>query len=1104
MFGFAPYWDMANWKLWQLQRLSTVAYFGVTLDGNGNPVHDEGWTAWTGQQLTDLVSAAHAAGVRVLVTIKCFDTPTISSIVSTPAHAQQAVATAISLARQRGLDGVDVDFEGATSPTYPTIAQDLTSFMGGLTAATHAAINGSEVVVDTYSGSASWDGGLFNIGALAPNVDAFFVMAYDMNFDNTPGHASADAPLNGGTYNDTTLIQQYLSKAPASKVILGIPYYGYKWNVGSPGPNAPDSGSAVADTYSGTFDDFSCAPQLTKQWDATAASPWATWWSPATADPCGGNHNSWREMYYEDVTSIGAKYDLANQSNIRGMGIWALGYDDGHTELWDLIAGHVNVSHAPVAQAVSPAGPVTSTAFTVSWGVAAGSVPATSYQIFVSQDGGAWAPWLSTSATSATFHGFAGHGYAFYAEAFGAGGYGSGAPNASTPAQPATHIAPGATPAEPFTGLYAVDAYGGLLPGSSPALPPSAAWPGWRIVRGRLDGAGRPGRLRPRRLRRHPPLRIGAGARHQRLLVGVGHRPRPRHLPRRRRRVYRRRLGRRPPGRRRPARLRHLVLAAVGHRPGDRARRLRPGRPPGLGGRRLGRRPSLRRRRGAPGELLLAGMGHRPGDRLGLHRRTAGRLRPRRLGRGPSLRCRAGARHLRLLAGLGHRPRARHPPRRGRRLRRRRLGRVPPDRRRPGGRRTRVHPGPGRRPRRDGELTLSDRRLRIVTPRFGEAVVGGAEAVARDLALRLGAAGWRVEVLTTCAVEAVTWANRLPAGTSYDGPVTVHRHPTAIRRPPRLFHQLSRVVFRLPPALRPEALWVALQGPFSPGLVRALAAAPAAPTLFLPYLYHPALRGAPRSRGARLLMPAAHEERPLCLRSVARLVAAVDGFLYATPEERALLESAHPAAAQRAWRVGNTGIDAPADVDPGRARARLGLDGPYLLHAGRAATGKGIDDLLAALTRLRGTHPEVRLVLAGDAGAPAGDDRRGGPGGPGWSGSCSGTRSPAPPRWWCRATSRASPCSPSRPGRWAGRPCSTAPPRRSPGRRRGSGGAILYRGPAELAAAAEALLDDPDRGAALGACGRRFVEDRYRWAAVLEGVTALVDEAERRAALRGG
>ena len=484
VFGFAPYWDMANWKQWQLQRLSTIAYFGVTLDGNGNPVHDEGWPAWTGQQLTDMVGAAHAAGVRVLVTVKSFDTPTISSIVSNPSHAQNAISTAISLARQRGLDGVDVDFEGATSPTYPTIAQDLTTFMGGLTTQTHAAIGGSEVVVDTYSGSASWDGGLFNIGALAPNVDAFFVMAYDMNFDNTPNHASADAPLNGWTYDDTKLVAQYTSKAPASKLILGVPYYGYKWSVAQPAANAATSGAAMADTYSGVFTDFACAAQLTKSWDATAASPWATWYSAASGDPCGGNFNSWREMYYEDVTSIGAKYDLANQSNLRGAGIWALGYDDGHTELWDLIGGHLNVSHAPIATVTAPAGPLSSTAFGVSWGVISGSVPATSYQIFVSQDGGAWTPWLSTSATSATFHGFAGHGYAFYAEAFGAGGRGSGAPNSSTPAQPTTQIAAGASRAQPFTGLYAVDAYGDLLAASSPPLPPTATWPGWSIVRG--------------------------------------------------------------------------------------------------------------------------------------------------------------------------------------------------------------------------------------------------------------------------------------------------------------------------------------------------------------------------------------------------------------------------------------------------------------------------------------------------------------------------------------------------------------------------------------------------------------------------------------------
>ena len=45
------------------------------------------------------------------------------------------------------------------------------------------------------------------------------------------------------------------------------------------------------------------------------------------------------------------------------------------------------------------------------------------------------------------------------------------------------------------------------------------------------------------------------------------------------------------------------------------------------------------------------------------------------------------------------------------------------------------------------------RRIAFVSPRFGEEIVGGAEAVVRDVALGLVERGWDVEVLTTCAVS---------------------------------------------------------------------------------------------------------------------------------------------------------------------------------------------------------------------------------------------------------------------------------------------------------------------------------------------------------------
>ncbi|GAC1339957.1 MAG: hypothetical protein NVSMB29_08130 [Candidatus Dormibacteria bacterium] len=337
VFGFAPYWELGNWQQWHYNLLTTISYFGITLDGSGNPVagSDAGWLGWQSANLTNLTQTAHAANDRVLLTIKVFNDADINAICSSPQNTQNAINQTISLVRGRGLDGVTVDFEGGSSPSYPTIQGCFTAFMGALDNQVHAALPGSEVVVATYSGSASWDGGIFNIGELAANTDAFFVMAYDMY--RSPSTASANAPLHGATYNDTSTVAQYLTRAPASKIILGVPYYGYKWSVANPGINVPATAGPAADTYATMADDFACAQQLSLHWDGDAASPYAQWYSPAANDPCGGNFGSWRQLYYDSVDSLALKYDLVTSSGIRGMGIWALGYDAGHSELWDLI-----------------------------------------------------------------------------------------------------------------------------------------------------------------------------------------------------------------------------------------------------------------------------------------------------------------------------------------------------------------------------------------------------------------------------------------------------------------------------------------------------------------------------------------------------------------------------------------------------------------------------------------------------------------------------------------------------------------------------------------------------------------------------------------------
>ena len=389
------------------------------------------------------------------------------------------------------------------------------------------------------------------------------------------------------------------------------------------------------------------------------------------------------------------------------------------------------------------------------------------------------------------------------------------------------------------------------------------------------------------------------------------------------------------------------------------------------------------------------------------------------------------------------------------------------------------------------------RQLRLVVPRFGAGVSGGSELLMRRLATTLQRRRWQVEVWTTTAGDEATWSPAFPPGDDVDGGVRVRRFAVVGRRPPRLFHQMSRAMFRLPEALRPETAWLVAQGPFAPALIHALATGSDRPTLFMPYLYHPTLWGLPAAPHPRILIPAAHDEPALRLRAVGRAVAAADALWYLTEEERSLVETVHPVAASRPHAIGAVAIDPPLEIDRETFRRRRGL-GRYLLYAGRATPGKGVELLLAGFALLRRHHPELSLVLIGDPGGPAAppegvvplgwlsDDER-------WA-ALAGAEAVVVP-------SHLESLSLVALEAWAtGRPCLLNGD--SPvlvGQAERSGGALLFRDPQELAATALRLLADPDDSARRGDAGRRFVALNYRWNAVVRRLEELIGlGAERR------
>jgi spore germination protein YaaH len=347
-FGNASLADPTyGYPAWSMNLLTTIAYFGLTIDWDGTiEQNGSGWTTWNSSQLTDLVSTAHANGVRVILSINLHDfsassTSTMCAALHPRNRATTVAATAAQVAKM-GVDGVNLDYEGTNATCY--YGATLQSEMTALVKEMRAALPKAYIAVDTYSGSASTTSGFFNIPAMAPYTNSFFVMAYDMEYSNwqyTPLSCSSfclgpTSPLTTYHYNDAKSMAQYVAVVPASKVILGVPYYGRKECVAGVTPttapaNAKPANGTQADGYldASTENGYSLNSNYhahREVHDVAGYERWDTWYSSAA--------KCTREMYWDDVASLGRKYDLVNRLGIRGVGIFALQYGGGATELW--------------------------------------------------------------------------------------------------------------------------------------------------------------------------------------------------------------------------------------------------------------------------------------------------------------------------------------------------------------------------------------------------------------------------------------------------------------------------------------------------------------------------------------------------------------------------------------------------------------------------------------------------------------------------------------------------------------------------------------------------------------------------------------------------
>lgn len=335
VYGFIPYWNMSTATIHP--ELTRAAYFSLTIGADGSILStadggvDPGFATLKGERFLELSEELRQNTIPLDIVLSQFAGADIVTFLNTP-EAHQTLLTeldSVLLAYPFAGVNLDIEYSGTVSAQ---LRDNMTAFTKTLSDHLEETYSDPYFSIDVYASAAS-NNQLWDIPALEPHVDAFFVMAYDFHRRSST-QAGPVAPLFGGatlwSSDISSNIRRFLTTVPAEKIILGTPFYGYEWETTEREPQAltlPNSGATATFAHVQELLQRKDELAIQEHWHETALTPYLTYVEN------GVTH----VVYYEDARSLSYKLDFVNQLDLGGVGIWALGYEGDDTTLWRVI-----------------------------------------------------------------------------------------------------------------------------------------------------------------------------------------------------------------------------------------------------------------------------------------------------------------------------------------------------------------------------------------------------------------------------------------------------------------------------------------------------------------------------------------------------------------------------------------------------------------------------------------------------------------------------------------------------------------------------------------------------------------------------------------------
>jgi spore germination protein YaaH len=308
VYGWFPYWQpAAALELVDAAMVTHLAWFACDVDTSTGKLTDiQRWLD------SPAIPWASQNGIALDLTITCFGQESNQALLASAERRAACIASIAEAIANVPDCGINIDFESVPQ----NMRQHLVVFSQELRQA--LPMRRLSICLPAVDWSKSFD-----VQQLHSLYDLHIVMGYDYSWSGST-IAGPVAPLRGEVYNVSRSMQTYVTAGLApSRLVMGMPLYGYTWSVTSAERKASvvagSRASAVTIANIGAIAGYEL-----RQHDVPTVSAWTT----------GSSGGRLQQTWWDDSLSRVEKIRYVREQGFAGVALWALGYDRGAPSVW--------------------------------------------------------------------------------------------------------------------------------------------------------------------------------------------------------------------------------------------------------------------------------------------------------------------------------------------------------------------------------------------------------------------------------------------------------------------------------------------------------------------------------------------------------------------------------------------------------------------------------------------------------------------------------------------------------------------------------------------------------------------------------------------------